>query len=126
MVSKLTSEHAGEPDSNGMYKVLSKTQLLTPGEVCTDSYLVAFPNENQVLVKNFHVYLKTKFARFLILQAISSINLSKDKFNFLPMQDFSRIWKDEELYSKYSLFDEEIAFIESLIRPMEFGEDING
>lgn len=35
------------------------------------------------------------------------------------MQDFSKPWTDEELYAKYSLTEEEIAFIESMIKPME-------
>ena len=35
------------------------------------------------------------------------------------MQDFSESWTDEKLYVKYGLTDVEIAFIESMIRPME-------
>jgi site-specific DNA-methyltransferase (adenine-specific) len=58
------------------------------------------------------------------LQAVSSIHLSKEKFLFLPQQDFTRSWTDEKLYKKYSLTEEEIAFIESMVRPMEAnGED---
>ena len=44
---------------------------------------------------------------------------AKDKFYFLPLQDFSKAWTDEELYAKYGLTEDEIAFIESMIRPME-------
>ena len=69
--------------------------------------------------ENLKSYLSTKFARFLLLQAISSINLSKDKFCFVPMQDFSKPLTDAELYAKYELSEEEINFIESMIRPME-------
>lgn len=64
-------------------------------------------------------YVKTKFFRFLLLQSLTSINISKDKFQFIPIQDFSKLWTDEELYAKYGLTDDEIAFIESMIRPME-------
>lgn len=123
MVSKLISEHAGEPDKNGMYKVISKTRLLKPGEICTDSYLIIFPSDDKSAVRNFYSYLTTKFTRFLILQAVSSINLSKEKFKFVPIQDFSKPWTDEELYAKYGLTAEEIAFIESMIRPMELDEE---
>ena len=42
------------------------------------------------------------------------------------MQDFSKPWTDEELYEKYGLTDNEIAFIESMIKPMELGGDDNG
>jgi site-specific DNA-methyltransferase (adenine-specific) len=64
-------------------------------------------------------YLKTKFARFLMLQAMTSIMISKDSFRFVPLQDFTRSWTDADLYAKYGLTDEEIQFIESMIKPME-------
>ena len=40
-------------------------------------------------------------------------------YSFVPMQDFSKPWADEELYKKYKLTQEEIDFIESMIKPME-------
>lgn len=123
MISKVTSEHAGEPDKNGMFKVLSRTQILKPNEVCTDSYLTAYNTDNKDEAINFHGYLLTKFCRFLLLQAISSINLSKDKFYFIPLQDFSESWTDEKLYKKYGLTADEIAFIDSMIRPMEISNE---
>ncbi len=55
----------------------------------------------------------------MLLMAVSSINLSKEKFQFIPLQDFSHPWTDEMLYEKYGLDKDEIAFIESMIRPME-------
>lgn len=64
-------------------------------------------------------YLKTKFVRFLILQSLSSIHLTKNTFSFVPLQDFSKIWTDDELYKKYELTDDEIDFIESMIKSME-------
>ena len=48
--------------------------------------------------------------------------INRNGFVFVPMQDFSKPWTDEELYAKYNLTEEEIAFIESMIRPM----DLNG
>lgn len=119
MISKVTCEHAGEPDKDGMMKVLSTTKVLNPKEVCTDSYLILGKFNNQNYANNLCSFLRTRFARFLLLQAVSSINLSKDKFCFVPMQDFNESWTDEKLYAKYSLTKDEIAFIESMIRPME-------
>lgn len=46
-------------------------------------------------------------------------NIAKDKFQFIPTQDFSVCWTDKELYKKYGLKEDDIAFIESMIRPME-------
>lgn len=47
-------------------------------------------------------------------------------YQFVPMQDFSRPWTDEELYAKYGLTKDEIDFIESMIKPMEAGGDDDG
>jgi site-specific DNA-methyltransferase (adenine-specific) len=44
---------------------------------------------------------------------------AKGVYSFVPLQNFSKPWTDEELYKKYKLNDEEIAFIESMIRPMD-------
>ncbi len=47
-------------------------------------------------------------------------------YSFVPLQDFSCPWTDADLYAKYALTDEEIAFIESMIRPMDLdGGDTN-
>lgn len=119
MVSKVTSEHASEADKNGQYKVFSKIEILKPGEACTFSYFIIGNFDSLIYAQNLLTYLKTKFVRFLLLQCISSINLSRDKFAFVPMQDFSKPLTDEFLYGKYNLSDEEISFIESMIRPME-------
>lgn len=118
LTSKITSEHAGEPDSNNQFKVLSRTEILLPGEVCTDSYLILFISSNKEIIENYYSYISSKFARFLLMQAVSSINLSIEKFMFVPIQDFSKHWTDEELYKKYKLSPEEIDFIESTIKPM--------
>jgi site-specific DNA-methyltransferase (adenine-specific) len=40
-------------------------------------------------------------------------------YSYVPIQDFTKKWTDEKLYAKYGLTDEEINFIESMIRPME-------
>lgn len=39
-------------------------------------------------------------------------------FGFVPVQDFSRAWTDEELFSKYKLTSDEVAFIQSIIKEM--------
>ncbi len=49
--------------------------------------------------------------------------ITKTSFCFVPVQDFSKTWSDEELYAKYGLTDEETNFIESMIKPMDIGGD---
>lgn len=122
-MSKVTSEHAGEPGKDGRFKVISKMQVLGKEEICTFSYFLVGNFATEEEANNCYSYLSTKFARFLLLQAISSINISKDKFIFVPMQDFSKSWTDKELYEKYGISDEEIAFIDSMIKPMDGGDE---
>ena len=119
MISKVTAEHAGEPDRDGRFKVLSRTEVIGPNVVCTDSYIIIGGYESKEEANNLYSYLSTRFVRFMLLLAVSSINLSRDKFQFVPLQDFSHPWTDEMLYKKYNLDKDEIAFIESMIKPME-------
>ena len=71
-------------------------------------------------------YIATRFFRFLVLLKKNSQNAAKGVYQLVPQQDFSKSWTDEELYEKYGLTDDEIAFIESMIKPMESGGDDNG
>ena len=118
MLSQTTSEHAGEPSKEGNFKLFAKLQVLNPGEVSTHSYLIIGAHEEKLYADNLAKYLKTKFARFLVLQTISSIHITKSSFMFLPKQDFSLQFNDHSLYEKYNLSINEINHIETLIKPM--------
>lgn len=120
MVSQTSAEHAGEPSRDGTFRVLTNSlKAIGVNDVCTHSYLLLGPYNSESESINCAAYLKTKFVRFLILQALTSIHLTRSTFIFVPIQDFSKPWTDEELYAKYGLNDEEIAFIESTIKPLE-------
>lgn len=122
IISYVSYDHAGQPDKDGMRKVMSVIEVLPPRSVCTETYLVAGAFDNETIAQNLKSYLSTKFVRFLVAQIAVSQHITKGCFAFVPIQDFSKPWTDEELYAKYGLTDEEIAFIESMIRPM----DLNG
>jgi len=123
MVSQTISEHAGEPSKDGTFKLLSTVKVLSPGEICTFSYITVGALDSKAEALNLKAYLETRFARFLMLQAVSSIHLSKEKFIFLPLQDFNKSWNDAKLYKKYGLNKDEIDFIESMVRPMELNNE---
>ena len=92
-----------------------------PKTICTETYLVvgADLNLNEEMANNLSEYLRTRFARFLLSLAKISQHGTGKTYQFVPVQDFSRAWTDEDLYAKYGLTEEEIAFIESMIKPME-------
>ena len=95
--------------------------VIKPKTICTESYLVIGGGKNltEEQCNNICKYLKTKFARFMHKIAKSSQDATSKTFRFVPLQDFTRPWTDADLYAKYNLTDEEIQFIESMIKPME-------
>lgn len=101
------------------YLVLGKPFLAEPNSCCTETYLVIGPFATKRICENVISYIKTKFFRFLVLLRKNTQHATSKVYQFVPQQDFSKPWTDEELYKKYGLTDEEIAFIESMIRPME-------
>ncbi len=125
IMSYLTYDHAGRPDKDGKRKIFSTMEILPPKSVCTETYLVIDVFDDKIEAENLLSYLRTTFVRFLVAQLTSTQHISKSNFAFVPIQDFSKPWTDEQLYAKYGLTKEEIAFIESMIRPMDLsgGDD---
>ena len=86
---------------------------------CTETYLVIGPFENEEVCKNVMSYINTKFLHFMLTLKKNTQHATRGAYQFVPMQDFTQSWTDEKLYQKYGLSKEEIAFIESMIRPMD-------
>lgn len=112
-----------KPSSEGNYQILSSLKVLQPNEACTETYLILSPFDSEQEARNLVSYMESKFARFLLLQALTSIHITKDKFCFVPMPDCSQSWDDEKLYSKYELSQEEIEYVENMIKPMDGGNE---
>lgn len=119
VTSRLTAEHAGETDKNGQKRIFATLEMLEPGTICTETYMMLCTYKSKTECDNVLKYLKTRFVRALIAMATSTQQMSKANFRFVPLQDFTKPWTDEELYKKYNLTDDEIKFIESMIKPME-------
>jgi len=119
MVSKTSYDHAGQPDKEGKRRVFSVIDILPPKTICTETYLIAGTFNTKKEAMNLITYLKTRFVRFLISQLTVSHDITKDKFEFIPVQSFKESWTDNKLYKKYKLTKKEIDFIESKIHPME-------
>ena len=93
--------------------------LGTPMSACTGTYLRIGDFETRQEVENVLAYLKTKFFRLLVGIKKITQDCTREKYALVPVQDFSRPWTDEDLYKKYALTDEEIDFIETMIKPMK-------
>ena len=121
--------------ANNIGTELNDDNLVTvigkPNTVCTESYLIIGVGLNltEESSKNLSTYCRTKFARFMHSLAKSSQDATAKTYRFVPLQDFTSKsdidWTksvaeiDRQLYAKYNLTDEEIAFIEQMIKPME-------
>lgn len=105
------------------YWITSEPDILGPGTACTETYLVIdrFDSENKA--KLFAGYLRTRVVRFLISLRKNTQHLYNERFAFVPDLPMDREWTDEILYKKYGITKDEIAFIESMIRPMGEGDE---
>jgi hypothetical protein len=121
--SKSSSEHAGQVDKNGQRRVLSLSGVIPPGSVVTETYILLGAYDTEQEARNCFTYVVTRIFRFLIAVRSSAQDLARSAYSFVPLQDFSRPWKDEDLYGKYGFTGDEIAYIEKLIRPMELGDE---
>ena len=104
--------------------VLGKPFYGEPNSVSSLTYLVIGydPNKHHFTKEqcfNIISYIKTRFFRYMVSIKKKTQDNPRDVFQFVPLQDFSKPWTDEELYKKYNLTDEEIAFIESMTKPMD-------
>lgn len=106
-------------DPSKGYKAITCPQVVQNDEVVTETYLVCATLDTLREAVNCCEYLKLKFPRFLLRLTYSSMNVNRANFVFVPNQDFNRSYSDEDLYKKYNLTEDEIAYIERLIRPME-------
>ena len=100
-------------------KFLSKPILAGPGTACTETYLVAGHFDTPTEAKNYARYLCTRFVRFLVSLRKSTQDAAKGVYSFVPDLPLDSVWTDAELYRRYGLSEEEIAFIEDQIAPQE-------
>ena len=112
-----------KPTSEGNYQILSSLRVLPPQEACTETYLILGVFDTKEQADNMVLYMSGKLSRFLLLQALTSIHITKDKFCFVPVQDYSNPVTDAALYEKYALSKEEIEYIESIIKEMGVEEN---
>lgn len=113
-ISKAYGERGSFP-----YMILPRPFIGAPNTCASETYLVIGPFSSENECENVISYIKTKFFRFLVLLKKNTQDATSKVYSFVPLQNFDEPWMDEKLYAKYGLTDEEIAFIESMIRPME-------
>lgn len=96
-----------------------KPFIVDDASCCTETYLVVGPFDNHAIAENVVSYMQTKFFHAMVSLMKITQNTMQKAYSFVPLQDFSEDWTDTKLYSKYGLTQDEVEFIESMIRPMD-------
>lgn len=114
--------------------ILGQPILGEPNSVCSYTYLCIGYDENRHNFSreeclNIISYLRSRFFRYLVSIKKKTQDASRDVYQFVPLQDFSSNsdidWSkpihdiDQQLYRKYNLSEDEISFIEKMIKPLE-------
>lgn len=105
------------------HRILSTPFLGEPGSICTETYLCIGPFDSKAAAESALSYLSCRLTRLLILLHKPSQHTTRKVYTFVPTQDWTQKWTDEALYEKYGITDDEIAFIEKVVRPMELSDE---
>lgn len=115
------------PKSNGSGAI--GEVLSTPILGYTQSFIGIGAFEKEAEADAALKYVKTKFMRTMLGILKVTQDNNTDVWKFVPLQDFTSNsdidWSqnipdiDRQLYSKYNLSDDEIDFIEKMIKPMD-------
>ena len=104
------------------HRIISTPFLGEPGSISSETYLCIGPFDSKAEAESVLSYLSCRLTRFLILLHKPSGHVHGKVYTFVPQQDFTKPWTDADLYAKYGLTEDEIAFIEKLVRPMDLGD----
>ena len=105
------------------HQILNRPIFGDKGTCCTETYIVIGPFDSDIVAKNVMSYIRTRFFRFLVSLKKISQDATQRVYEFVPMQNFSQCWTDEELFSKYRLTNREISFILSTVKLMKEDEN---
>jgi site-specific DNA-methyltransferase (adenine-specific) len=95
--------------------ILGKPVVAAPGSACTETYLVIGVCASESEARNLATYMRTRFVRFLVSLRKITQNITRDSYRFVPLLSMDRPWTDGDLYQRYGITSDQIAFIESLI-----------
>lgn len=105
------------------HRIISTPFIGEPGSISSETYLCIGPFDSKSEAESALSYLSCRLTRLLILLHKPSQDTTRKVYTFVPTQDWTRRWTDQDLYEKYGISPDEIAFIESLIRPLDNSDE---
>jgi site-specific DNA-methyltransferase (adenine-specific) len=105
------------------YRVITTPKVYGPKEIFTESYMLLSSFDTIVEAENFVKFIIAKLPRFLLKQTLTSMNIAKDNFMFVPKMDWSKAYNDEELYEYFDLSKEETEYVDKIMRPIDLSQN---
>lgn len=112
-----------ERERSGVDLVLGPSLVAPSPSVCTQSFLFFFVSSPEE-AESLQSYYATRFFRFLVSLRKITQDATHSTYRWVPIQTWDRVYTDNELYAKYDITEDEQAFIESMIRPMEIASEL--
>jgi hypothetical protein len=106
------------------HRIISTPFVGEPGSISSETYLCIGPFDTKSQAESALSYLACRLTRMLILLHKPSQDTTRKVYTFVPTQKWTRPWTDKALYKRYGITKDEIAFIESMVRPMEAADDV--
>ena len=108
------------------HRIISTPFIGEPGSISSWTYMYIGVVDSKVEAESVLSYLSCRLTRFLILLHKPSQDTTRKVYTFVPTQEWTKRWTDEDLYAKYGITASEIEFIEKLVRPMDLTSDLFG
>ena len=102
--------------------MIGRPKLSEPYSCSSNTYVVAIPPDRPFTREealNCLSYIQTRFFRYLVAIKTSTQDTPPRAYGYVPVQDFSRPWTEEQLYKKYGITQREREAIEAAVSPME-------
>lgn len=117
---KLLVPYASPGSDEYPHLVLSRPIVAKPGEIATETYLAVGPFADEVVAQNVVTYMSTQFFRFMVSLLRVSQHVTRSVYGFVPLQDFSRAWLDDDLADKYGLSEKDRSFMSRFVKPVSW------
>ncbi|MRR35208.1 restriction endonuclease [bacterium] len=107
------------------HRIISTPFIGEPGTISSWTYMHIGPFDSKSQAESVLSYLSCRLTRLLILLHKPSQDTTRKVYSFVPTQEWTRKWTDEDLYAKYGISAREIAFIERVVRPMDLSSNVS-
>lgn len=101
---------AGRPEADRL-----KAFAVDRNTCCTETYIVGHGFQSLREAENAISFTKTKFFHFMVSFVKPTQNASVRAYQLVPLVDFTKGWRDEDLYQLFNLSKDDVGLIDGLV-----------